>query len=179
MADHLTLARPYAKAIFEIAALQQNFSRWSYVLSVLSWIVQDARVRHLLRNATLSMNTIAAFFDAVCESDFKPEELSLIHVLAYSHRLSIVSSVANLYEKLRAAAEKTLKVELISAIVLNDEQKKRFAEKLGDCFARTIQLDCRVDKALMGGYVVKADNRVIDASLRGELINLKKMMSGG
>lgn len=178
MADSFTLARPYAKAIFEIASAEQSYVRWSYVLNVLRGLTENKRVIAFIRNPTVSVHSIADFFCGVCTPDFKPEEYHLIHILAYRRRLNIVSFIAKLYESLRAEAEKTLTVELISAIPLNDAQKQHFIAQLGRYFSRTVRLECSVDKTLMCGYVVKAENRVMDGSLRGELINLNKMMGG-
>lgn len=180
--DQFTLARPYAKAIFEIALAEKNYDHWSYILNFLSVVVSDTRVMSLLRNATLDVNTITEFFYALCDSDFtdfKTEERNLIHILAYRRRLLIVPFIANLYEKYRAASEKTLTVELISAVPLVNAQKNQFIEKLGEYFGRTIQLECHVDSGLMGGYTVRAKNLVMDGSLKGQLNNLKKNLSGG
>jgi F-type H+-transporting ATPase subunit delta len=178
MADNFTLARPYAKAIFEIAAKHNEYNRWSYVLKVLCWLTENKWVITFIHNPTIPVSQVADFFCAVCVPDFTEEECNLIRILAYRRRLKIVSFIAKLYESLRADAQKTLKVDLISAIPLTDAQKNHFVECLSAYFSRTVRLDYFVDEALMGGYVVKAENRVMDGSLRGGLSNLQNMMSG-
>ena len=178
MADKLTLARPYAKAIFDIACVGEDYDRWSYVLSVLSFLVADKRVANLLRNKTLSSSDLSEFFSKVCGADFNTEEHNLIHVLACAGRLNVVSYIAILYEQFKAVALKTLKVELISAVALSEQQKIQFSQMLKNYFLRTIELDCHVDAHLIGGYVVRAGNQIIDGSLRGNLVKLKNIMGG-
>jgi F-type H+-transporting ATPase subunit delta len=179
MADNLTLARPYAKAIFEIASANQTYLRWSYVLSILTALVSDQLIKPLLRNQSASTQELSDFFCEIVSSDFTEEECNLIRVLVDSRRMGIVEQVALLYEQLKADAEKTLKVDLLTAIPLNENQREQFSKSLGHYFSRTIELNCELDSNLIGGYVAKAGNQVIDGSLKSELKKLQQSMGGG
>ncbi len=177
MADKLSLARPYAKAVFELATANKAYLRWSYVLGVLTALVKDPQIKPLLSNQ-IEAQALGDFLCEIVVNDFTEEESNLIRVLAAKRRLNIIEQVALLYEQLRAAAEKTLEVELISAVPLNETQKATFGKELGDYFSRTVELKCKVDKNLMGGYLAKAGNHLIDGSLRGELRKLQQSMGG-
>jgi len=48
MAERLTIARPYAKAVFQLACEQQQLPAWSSILQRGATAVQDARVAPLL-----------------------------------------------------------------------------------------------------------------------------------
>ena len=50
MAENSTLARPYAKAVFELAKGQATYDRWSKVLATLSALSADAGVKALLNS---------------------------------------------------------------------------------------------------------------------------------
>ena len=67
MFEKTTLARPYAKAVFEIAKATHNYEVWSKRLSVLSVIAKDPRVIFLLRDQTVSTKKTADFFLKVSE----------------------------------------------------------------------------------------------------------------
>lgn len=45
MAESTTIARPYTKAVFETALIQDDLSGWSAILSLASSIVSEARVK--------------------------------------------------------------------------------------------------------------------------------------
>lgn len=177
MADKLSLARPYAKAVFELATVNKTYARWSYVLSFITALVNDPQIKPLLANQS-SAQALGDFLCEIVVNDFTEEEANLIRVLAAKRRLNIIEQLALLYEQLRASAEKTLKVQLISAVPLNEAQKAEFEKKLGDYFSRTVTLACEVDPNLMGGYLAKAGNHVIDGSLRGELRKIQQSMGG-
>ena len=51
--SEITIARPYAKAIFNIAKKNNKFDEWDNVLSYLSIITSDKNVVDLIKNKTI------------------------------------------------------------------------------------------------------------------------------
>nr|YP_011007493.1 ATP synthase CF1, subunit delta [Sporochnus bolleanus]WAM64922.1 ATP synthase CF1, subunit delta [Sporochnus bolleanus] len=77
-------------------------------------------------------------------------------------------------------------VEVYSASTLNQEQKTQLIEKLkillgpefktSKVYYSKINVTFRVDKEILGGFIIKVDSKIIDLSLRGELERLAKQM---
>jgi F-type H+-transporting ATPase subunit delta len=63
--------------------------------------------------------------------------------------------------------------EVRSAIDLNDDQRKRLAEALGQATGKQVEVKVVVDPSVLGGIVAQVGDTVIDGSVRGRLDQLK------
>lgn len=176
MSEKRTLARPYAKAIFEMALQSKNFEAWSSMLTVLCMIIEDERVQRLLNNPTINPEILSEFFMMVASGALDEAGKNLLNTLAQKKRLKLLPDIKILYETFREEAEKILPVTCITAVPLSETQKKGFIEVLTKRFGRTIELSCEVNPELVGGFFIKAGDTIIDGSVRGQLQQLKDIM---
>ena len=65
MAENLTIARPYAKAIFEQADVDHCLEEWLQILQVLAQVAQDAQIRALIGNPAVSDAQMQTLFDQI------------------------------------------------------------------------------------------------------------------
>ena len=103
MADNSTLARPYAKAVFELARESGQLQSWSASLQSIAGLVADPKIAGLIAHPALSRADLAAVL-AKAFGDASKEVLSLVRVLIENGRLSVVAEIAAQYEQLRAEA---------------------------------------------------------------------------
>jgi len=68
-------------------------------------------------------------------------------------------------------------LEVTSAFDITDEQASRLAEVIGQKLNRTVRLSSTVDKALIGGVIIRTADLVIDGSVRGRLAKLSEAMN--
>ena len=61
---------------------------------------------------------------------------------------------------------------MTSAVELDEAQRARIAEAMRKRLDRDIHLHCTIDPALLGGAVIRADDLVIDGSVRAGLTQL-------
>ena len=175
MAENRTLARPYAKAVFEIAREKQAFDRWSKSLAVLASLSTDASVQAMLTSPKASPAVRAEVLaELAAKSGEKLEQpgRNLLGLLADNRRLGLLPEIAADYERLRAEAENTLDVELAAAMPVPAEEQKRIGEALQKKLGRKITLKYVEDKTLIGGAVLRAGDLVIDGSVREKLSRL-------
>lgn len=178
MAEKNTLARPYAKAVFEIAKAEGDYEKWSTLLRTLTEVASDDRVLKLLSDFTIPAQELADLFIGICDKILTESGKNLIKILSMNRRLGILPEITLFYETLRREAEQTLQVECISAVPLSDPQKKNFAHILTERLQRSVKMACHVDPKLIGGFVVRAGDVVVDGSIKGQLIRLKEAMGG-
>lgn len=172
MAEKTTTARPYAKAAFEHAQASNALAKWSEMLQVASRVVDDKRVHELLYSPHLSTDELAGLLVEICGDVLSKDGENFLRVLAASERLDVLPQIAEIFEKLKADAENTVEVHVTSAIELSDAERETIKRALHQRLAREIVLQCSVDGELIGGAVVRADDLVIDGSVRGRLERL-------
>lgn len=177
MAEKATIARPYAKAAFESARQHHALERWSKVLATASSVVQDERVAGLLSSPRVTPEQLSGLIADIVGSDLDEQTRNFLATLASNRRLVLLPEIASMYEGLRAEAENTADVQVVSAVELNEAQKQRLASALKKRLKREVRLHCEVDASLIGGAIVRAGDFVIDGSLKARLDRLAVEMS--
>lgn len=178
MIEKKTLARPYAKAIFETAEAKHEFEKWSEMLNGLAAVAKDPQIGKWLSDHSIAPAELTELFTAALNNTLNEEAKELIRMLSERRRLMILPEIAELYAQLREEAEKMLRGTCVTAIPLTEAQTKHFSAVLEKHLGYRVQLSCHVDPSLVGGFIIQAGDRVIDGSLLGRLNKLKEAMGG-
>ena len=109
--------------------------------------------------------------------DLSEDGKNFIDVLAEYGRLTLIPTISELFELLKSNHEKTMEVEVTSAFEVSEAEASTLAEALGRMLQRDIKLETTVDKNLIGGVVIKAEDTVIDDSVRGRLVKLSHALN--
>lgn len=177
MSELTTLARPYAKAVFEVAEAAGDMARWSDQLGFMAAVAHDPAMRAYLDSPRLTRDAVAQSFISVCEGRIDDQGKNLIRLLADNGRLTLLPEIAALYEVLRAGAEGKVEARVISAQPVSEAQKAGIIAALGRRLGREVELICEIDENLIGGAVIRAGDLVIDGSLRGRLEKMAASLS--
>ena len=178
MAEHATIARPYAQAAFEAAHAAGQLPRWGEALAAAGVAIADARVASLLGNPHVPKADLVGLLADVSGAAGDEKVRNFLHLLADNGRLALLPEIAAQFAALRADVENTADVTVTSALPLTAEQSARLVAALQKRLGRTIRLHAEVDPALVGGAVVRAGDFVVDGSLRGRIERLGNLMAG-
>jgi F-type H+-transporting ATPase subunit delta len=172
MAEKRTVARPYARAVFEIARDENALAAWSAFLERGSVAAADKRVQALIGNPAVTREALAELFIGLCGDAAGAHGANFLRLLAANGRVSWLPEIAVEYELLRAEAENIVDVQLTSAVELDAAQRDNFAASLRKRLGRDVRLHCETDAKLLGGAIIRAGDLVIDGSLVGRLERL-------
>lgn len=159
-----SLARPYAKAVFEMAKSQSDYQRWDDQLTLMAAVAGNPAMRSALDNPRLTHKDAADMLIRVCNGKIDGNAENLLRILAENGRLSQLGMITEQYRQLRDEDEGTVEADVISAQPLKDEQKTAIAGALKKRLGRNVQLNCSVNEELVGGAVIRAGDLVIDGS---------------
>jgi len=177
MSSLTTLARPYAKAAFELAQADKDLAQWDDMLSLAGALVSDEAMASLLESPQVSSAQAVQVMTDAAGDAFNQRFHDYLSVLASNGRLALLPDVGELFQQFRAEAEKRLSVRVVSAIELDEDQANRLKAALARRFDREIELVSEIDASVIGGAVVYAGDQVIDGSLRGRLQKLANNLS--
>jgi F-type H+-transporting ATPase subunit delta len=119
---------------------------------------------------------MTAFLD-LCGGQLDAESENFVRLLVANGRLDLIASIAEQFEQFRAEEEGYLDVEVCSAYPLEDAERDKLTAVLQTALGKQPRLHVTVDEALIGGVLVKAGDRVIDASVRGQVQRLATRLS--
>lgn len=178
MADFGTIARPYARAIFDIAVSADALEPWSKGLAVAGAVAQDRTARQFLSRPELGSSERSEFLETVLTSVddaavfSSAEGKNLLTLLSENGRLDALAEISAQFDQLKAEQENKVKVTLISASPVDAEQAEKIASALSKKLGRSVELELEVDASLLGGAVIRAKDMVIDDSLQTRLRRL-------
>ncbi len=157
-------ARPYARAVFEMAKAGGSFESWNNSLALMAAVAGNETMKEMLDNPRLTRSDTARMVIQACGDDIGEQQINLLTMLADNGRLNQLPMIDALYRQFRDDEEGTVEAEVISAIPLTDEQKAAIAGALKKRVGRDVILNCSVNEELLGGVVIRAGDLVIDGS---------------
>lgn len=178
MADFGSVARPYARAIFDIAQTNGALEAWSSALECLAAVVEQPGARVWLAQPGLSDADRARYVSDLCagiagaEKLASPEGANLLALLSENDRLSACPEIAKQFDQLKSHAEQKIRVKITSATPVEPDLAETLGASLQRRLGRNVELALEVDPGLIGGAVIEAEDKVIDASVRSRLERL-------
>lgn len=172
MSEITTAARPYARAVFELARKDESYEAWNEQLAFLAAVAAEPRVQSLLTSPKLRNDERAEAFVKLCEDYINDSGANLVRVMADQRRLTLLPSVAGIFRELSDEAQGLLEARVSSAFDVTDPQKDAIKKALGEKLGKTITLECDTDTDLLGGIVIRAGDMVIDGSVRTRVAQL-------
>lgn len=178
MVERATVARPYAQAVFSMAQAAKALPKWSGMLQLAAGIVTDPAMHQLIGDPRISAARLTELILSVAGGGLDEQGCNLIRLLVENRRLGLLPEIAALYEAYRREAERTVEAEVITPFPLDEAQQERLAAALNKRLGRTVTLRQTVDGSLLGGVVIRTEDRVIDGSAAAQLERLGKALAG-
>ena len=177
MAEPITIARPYAEAVFRLADDAGKLAEWSAMISALAQVSADERVRAAMGDPNLSASKVAGLFISILSGGRLTGECeNLVRVLAENHRLGLLAEIRDHYEVLKNDREGVVEAEIQSAFELDSAQLSDLTARLEKHTGRKLRVHVNVDKELIGGVRILIGDQVIDASARAQLAALESAL---
>lgn len=173
----ITTARPYARAAFGYARDGDELDAFSDMLETAATLVEDSRLRALLTDPRLTRARRTEMLETLGGDHFDAPMRQLLRILGERDRLPILPEIREQFEQLRADHERRLTAEVVSARELDPAQQERIRAALAERTGQTVELVAKTDEQLLGGAVVRAGDRVLDASLQRRLQQLAQSLA--
>lgn len=170
MSKYSTIARPYAKAVFQVAQASNTYDLWSTMLKNWVQFAQDERVKRLFSDPKVKIDQLIRFMSSF--QKLNDHAKRFISMLTRAKRLEALPEIARIYEELYTESVGLLKVQVLTANPLSEEQTTRIRKALSLRLGRVIEIHQKIDKSLIAGVKLKVNDTVWDASLRGRLTRL-------
>lgn len=172
------IARPYAQALFDLAASENALEAVERdLLSVSQLANESPDFSRFLRSPVIGAETKAEAMEAIlAKAGLVPMVANFIRVVARNGRLYALDVIVRSFRELAAKARGEVTADVTSAAPLSAGQVKTLAETLKRKIGKTVTLNQHVDASLIGGLIVKVGSQMIDSSLKTKLTAMKIAM---
>lgn len=182
MKDLQTIARPYAKALFELALKHQCTKEWHDALAVLSQAVVEQDMQRLLNHPEVTGTMLVDILSTVLVRVMKSTEslkllIQALEMMAQHQRLSVIPEVYRQFDMLNAEHHKMCSGVVYSATALDDKQMNQLVAGLQKKLNKTVNLSQVIQPELLGGAKIQMGDMVIDGTLRGRIQRLAQSLS--
>ena len=174
------LAGRYALAVFELAQEERAVEAVAADFATLRQLMTASpELTRLIRAAVYSREEQAAGMNGVLHRmEAAPLTRRFILLLASKRRLFALADIIRAYTTLVAKQKGEISAQVTSARALSDDETAELKAILKSKLSRDVQLETRIDPALLGGLIVKVGSRMIDSSLRTKLNGIRTAMRG-
>jgi F-type H+-transporting ATPase subunit delta len=167
----------YAQAAFELALEKGELEVWQADLSKAAGIASDTELMSLLENPKLPFDTKKGLLEKRLGKVI-PLVLNLACLLMSRGRLKIVGDISQQYGQLLDSHHAIEHAEVATALPLDDKDKARLANRLGEMVGQKIIIDAQTDPSIIGGFRARIGDTLIDGSIHNILESLRKSLTG-
>jgi F-type H+-transporting ATPase subunit delta len=172
------MAGRYATALFELAlegsaidAVNGDLARFD------AMVAESADLARLVRSPVFGAEEQLSALNAVlAKAAIGGLAAQFLKVVASNRRLFAARDIVRGFRKLVAEHKGEVTAEVTVAEPLKDEHAAALKSALKASSGKDVDLDIKVDPAIIGGLVVKLGSRMVDTSLRTRLNAIKHAM---
>jgi len=174
------VAKRYAKALFSLAndeklldVVESDFGQIDILLQ------QSADFSSLLSNPLISDKEKVLLVKEIFAGKTDKLTFNFLNLLAEKKRMAIISDVLKEFKALMLEYTNKVEGELISAVKLSEAQVAEIRRKINGITGKTVLLKEKVDASILGGFVVKVEDWILDNSIRYQLSKLRERLIAG
>ncbi len=172
-------ARRYAQAVFAIALEHDEPDRWLDDLALLADAMANEEFANFLDAPQLTLSQKTDLIAETLGDSVSRLALNLISLLSSRNSARLLPSIAESYQQMLDEHNGIERAEIISAVELRDEQQKRIETMLTGIVGKDITATSRVEPRILGGFVARVGDKVIDGSTRTKLDALRRELAQG
>jgi F-type H+-transporting ATPase subunit delta len=166
----------HAQAVFQIALEEKQLDRWLTDVERIAAVLGDAEIAAVLANPKVSPEKKKDLLDRGL-AGISPTAMNLAQLLVARNRLHLVQSLAVEYKRLMNAYGGVELAEVTTAIPISDQDGERVGKGLAAISGKRVTLELDVDPGILGGFVARLGDKLIDASALTRLQELRKSIA--
>lgn len=168
----------YANALLEISEEKKNFDKVSEdVEFIYNTFSSSKDLRKVIANPVIEEVKKKAIIKEVFTDRISSDTLSFILFVVNKGREDYIFPIAKRFLELRDIKLGFVNVEISSADELSDDQKLELVNKLKDYTGKQVRLKYKIDSAILGGFIARIGDTVVNASVLQQLKTLRKKFS--
>lgn len=175
----LIVAQRYAKALYERAEETHQIEAVDEGMALLHEVLQTSpALVKVLRVPIIPRERKVAVFEALLHDRVPPLVLGLIRLVIRKRREQLLPDIVQAYLRLRDEMRGIVDAEAWTAVEVSSEEVKRIEEALSTFLQAQVRLQVEAKPEILGGVVVRVQDRVYDRSVRHQLEVLRTRLAG-
>ena len=167
------ISTTYAQALFDVCVEENKVDEFfDEVRFVNEAIKNNESFFDILKTPRINITEKKKIIDDVFGGRLTNEIINFIKILIDKRRIAYIIEIADEFEGMVYSYKGIVKAKAYSSICLSNEQIKKLERKLSEQSKKTVEIENIVDESLLGGIMIKFNDKVIDDTLKGKLERL-------
>lgn len=171
-----TSAKRYAQAIFEIALESDKLKDWQSNLVRVSKLVEDKEFIELAENPKVHFDLKQKLIQEKLGKT-NAMVLNLVYLLVSKGKLGTAGQISDEYNRLVNEHYGIKKAEVTTAVPLDKAESEKLHRRLEELVGKKVTMNLQVNPDILGGFVARIDDSMLDGSIRNRLETLKKRLA--
>jgi F-type H+-transporting ATPase subunit delta len=170
----IRVASRYAKSLLELAEEKGILEQVHQDMVLFSKTTEESRdFKLLLRNPIIKHDKKLSILNSIFKGKVTDMTLAFFSIITRKNREAVLDQVALEFEKQYNLKKGIQQVSVVSATPLTGDLRKELSDLVARQTGKTIQLLETIDQNLIGGFVLRVGDNMIDSSVRTTLRRLK------
>jgi len=175
--NYSRIAVRYAKALFDFAEEHNEIDAVYEDMKVIERLCSMTEVKEVITNPVLSQKKRKEVIVALTGNDINKLSLNFIELVFSNGRGDHLAAAARDYLDLTRRHRGIRQITITTAVPLNEKLKADMAEIVAGKSTGKIEYIERIDKSIIGGFVLRVDDTYIDASIKDRLNRFRREFS--
>lgn len=170
----------YSKALFQLAKEQHKLEQVESELVMLSGLIKSNRdLNGLLVNPLITAAKKVKIVSRVFKGKLDALTFNFVILICRNKRSDLLQEIIDQFRERVLEEQGTWQGQIFSAQTLAPAQIDLITKRIMDLTGKTVILKAQLDQNLLGGFIVKIKDTIIDLSIKGQLDQLRtKLISG-
>jgi F-type H+-transporting ATPase subunit delta len=174
------VAKRYAKAIFELSVEEKVFEVIEKeLLQIENSIKDNSELKNFLGNPLVSHSKKGEIVEELFKGRVSELTYRFLVLVAKKGRLSVLSDIIDYFKRFALVYRNQVEGELVSAVSLSESQVGKIRKIIEDMTGKVVLFKEKVDADILGGFVVRVEDKLVDMSVRNNLEKMKKKLIAG
>ncbi len=169
----------YGNALFELALEENKIDAlYEEVQALIKLLNENIDLIKILEHPRIDKDEKKKIVEETFSNRVSDDITGLMVMVVEKEHIGDIINIFNYFIKLVKKQKNIGVASVISAIDLSDSQKVAIEQKLIETTSYdTMEIEYSVDKSLIGGLVIRIEDRVVDSSIKTKLDKLSKTLS--
>lgn len=174
--NHSQIAVRYARALFQAAQKKEQLDRVLADMELMNQVCKTTETRAFLENPVIVPRKKEEILLEMFRGKVHALSLNLIKMVIANRRETFLEDISRKFITDARTAKGITLASLKTAVAPNEKMLRGFTDFLAQRLGRTIEMEILTDEELIGGFVLRVDDELMDASVRSQLKTIRKKL---
>jgi len=170
----------YASSLLETAKEKNTLDAVSRDMELVYRIIEEnAQLKSVLASPIIKSPVKLSIMTDIFKPVISQDSLDFIKFIIDKSREDVLFSIVRKFLELKDETLGIVNVEVVAAVEFTPEQEAELRGRMEGLLKKSVRLNFRIDRLIIGGFIARVGDTVYDASLKHQLDLLKKQFVKG